>query len=157
MATSLGDLVDVLKREVNPPGDNLFPNATDDDFLGYLVDGFWECKLDGFLSKYEVDNNTANVTPDLPDFYKYMVVLWAGVRITRVRLSNLRTSQKSVAGPVSFEYNNSAMVLRAVLDEIKSKKQRLIDLSYHITDVAVLDGYYQRDWNDVHFIRPDFG
>lgn len=154
--SDLSDLIPSLKREVNPPGTDLFPTASDDEYLGYLLDGFWEARLDGFLSKYTVDNATYLVTPDLPDFYSYLVVLWAGVRITRTRLSNLRTQQKSVAGPVSFEYQNSAMVLKAVLDEIRSKKQRLIDLSYHITDTTIIDAYYQRDYDDVNFIRPDF-
>lgn len=154
--TNLADLIPALRREVSPPGEDLFPNASDDDFLGYLLDGAWEAKLDGFLADYTLDNNTYTVTPDLPDFYKYLIVLWAGVRITRTRLSNLRTSQKSVAGPVSFEYSNSAMVLSAVLKEIMEKKKRLIELSYRITDVTMIDGYFQRDFNDVHFIRPDF-
>lgn len=153
--TNLTDLIAPLRREVSPPGDDLFPNASDEDFLGYLLDGFWEARLDGFLGAYEVNNTTYVVTPDMPDFYKYLVVLWAGVRITRTRLSNLRTSQKSVAGPVSFEYANSAMVLSAVLREIMDKKKRLIDLSYHITDVAIIDGYMQRDYNDVFLLRPD--
>lgn len=154
--TNLADLIPALRREVSPPGEDLFPNASDDDFLGYLLDGAWEAKLDGFLADYTVDNTNYTVAPDLPDFYKYLIVLWAGVRITRTRLSNLRTSQKSVAGPVSFEYNNSAMVLSAVLKEIMDKKKRLIELSYRITDVTMIDGYFQRDFNDVHFIRPDF-
>lgn len=155
VATSLADLIPALRREVSPPGDDLFPNASDEDFLGYLIDGFWEAKLDGFLGTYEVDNTTGVVATDLTDDYKYMVILWAGVRITRTRLSNLKTAQKSVAGPVSFEYQNSAMVLSAVLKEITEKKKRLIDRSWHVTDVDVIDGYYQRDYNDVLRIRPE--
>lgn len=152
--TDLSDLIDPLKREVSPPGSDLFPDATDDDWTGYLQDGFWEARLDGFLKNYTVSDD-AIVTPDLPDFYKYMIVLWAGVRITRTRLSNLRTQQRSQAGPVSFEFQNSSQLLKEVLLEIKEKKQRLIDLSYHITDVTVIDGNFQRDYNDLLFIRAD--
>jgi hypothetical protein len=154
--TALSGLVPMLQREVQPPGTDLFPDAVGADWIGYLADGFCEAQLDGFLSKFAIDLNTNLVTPDLPVFYQYLIVLWAGVRITRTRISNLRAQQRSKAGPVEFEFANSATVLKSVLDEIAAKKQRLIDLSYHITDTSLIDAYYQKDFNDVNFIRSDF-
>ena len=47
--TDLFDLVDGLKREVNSIGADSFPDATDDEWLGNLQDGFWEQPCDGAL------------------------------------------------------------------------------------------------------------
>jgi hypothetical protein len=154
--TALSSLVQPLRRECSPPGADLFPDATDNDFIGYLSDGFWEARLDGFLSTYTLDLNSNTISPDLPDYYQYLVVLWAGVRICRTRLSNTQTAIRQQAGPVSQEIQYSAQMLRDVLDEIRAKKQRLIDLSYHITDVKLVDGNFQRDYNDLTFNRADF-
>ena len=155
--TTLLSMVNSLKREVNPPGSDLFPDATNADWIGYLADGVWEAKLDGFLSNYTLDTTTNTVTPDLPDYYQYLVILWAGVRITRTRISNMQTSLKQQAGPVSQEIQIAATMLRDVLAEIQAKKQRLIDLSYHITNVKLVDGAIQRDFNDLNFNRSEFG
>lgn len=145
MTTALADLIPALRREVSPPGADLFPDAADEDFLGYLADGFWEARLDGFLEDYEIDNALFTVSPDLPDMYKYLLVLWAGVRITRTSLSNQRASQKSVAGPVSFEFANSSTMLVAVLKEILAKKDRLIAMLLGQTDVALIDSFSNRN------------
>lgn len=153
--TDLVDLIPSLKREVNPPGLDTLSSLTTPDLQGYLADAFSEAQLDGFLGAYAIDLNTYVVTPDLPNYYQYLVVLWGGVRLLRNRLSNLHTQQKNQAGPVSQEIQNSATLLNAVLAEIIAKKQRIIDLSWHITNTTVVDGSWQRDYNDLYFIRAD--
>jgi hypothetical protein len=153
--TDLGDLIPSLEREVNPPGVDRLSSLVTADLKGYLADAFSEAQLDGFLGAYALDPVTYTVTPDLPNYYQYMVVLWGGVRILRNILSNMHTQQKNQAGPVSQEFQNSATLLNAVLAEIVAKKQRLIDLSWHITNTTVVDGAWQRDYNDLYFIRAD--
>lgn len=153
--TNLVDLIPSLKREVNPPGVDTLSSLVTADLQGYLADAVSEAQLDGFLGAYVLDPVAYTVTPDLPNYYQYMVVLWAGVRILRNRLSNLHTMIKQQAGPVQQEIQNSATLLNAILAEIVAKKQRLIDLSWHITNTTVVDGSWQRDYNDLSFVRAD--
>lgn len=49
MAVDLSDYVDTVRREVTPPGSTLFGAVSDDVFVGYLCDAFWEVTLDGFF------------------------------------------------------------------------------------------------------------
>lgn len=60
MAVDLSDYVDTLRREVTPPGSTLFATVSDDVFVGYMCDAFWEVTLDGFLGT--AMNNTSNGT-----------------------------------------------------------------------------------------------
>ena len=53
MAVNLETLVDALRREVSPPGSDLFPDAIEDNYLGSLTDAFWEVRLYGLLAGFE--------------------------------------------------------------------------------------------------------
>jgi hypothetical protein len=147
MAVQLFDLVDPLKRQVNPPGTDLFPSATDDDFLGSLTNAFWEIRLYGMLATWE-ENAAARggpdafgeaiVTPigemdetyddpegwapeDLPRDLQQLIVVWAGYQIVLTRLSALNTVFRAKAGPVEYETQNAASVLKGVLDQLKAR------------------------------------
>lgn len=125
MAVDLTDeLVEAVKREVNPPGSDLFPNATDDDWLGQLRDSFWEAKLFGFFTGYtESDGVIAPMsgTTDLSRDHQALIVLFAGGRVIRNELKNTNTSFRAQAGSVEFEVQNSANLLIAILRDIRSK------------------------------------
>lgn len=173
MAVDLGDLVESLQREVNPPGSDLFPNATEDDYLGNLQDAFWEARLDGMLAGYEErdaivssgfelvgdDYVALDENDDLTRDLQQLVVLYAGVRIVRNHLRAVNTVFRSKAGPVEFETQQSATLLKAILDELKSKRnlvlQRLSDLgsaeSFYID--AVLERERSVDYSNTYFWR----
>lgn len=124
MAVDLADLVDPLTREVNPPGTDLFPDATEDEWVGQLADSFWEAKLYGFFDNYrEVEGFVTPITgdEDLPRDQQQLIVLFAGLRVIRNELKNTNTMFRAKAGPVEFETQNSANLLRDVLKDIRSK------------------------------------
>lgn len=166
MAVDLFDLVEAVKREVNPPGSDLFPDATDDAYLGSLTDAFWEVRLFGFLSGFEenaaarggpAEFGEGKVTPigadatyDDPDGYspddlgrdqQQLIVLWAGWKIVLARMGSLNSVFRAKAGPVEYETQYAASVLKAVLDTLKGR----IDLVLNVvgqgagTPVAILD------------------
>jgi len=146
VAVDLFNLVEPLKREVQPPGSDLFPDSTDDDWLGSLTDAFWEVRLYGFLYGYE-ENASARggdpafgegiVTPhgveatyddptgwsdeDLSRELQQLVVLWAGWKIVLTRMSALQTLFRAQAGPVEYETQYAASVLKNVLDQLKAR------------------------------------
>lgn len=61
MAVDLSDYVDVLRREVTPPGSTTFSTVSDEVFVGYLCDAFWEVTLDGFLGTASTSGSTGLV------------------------------------------------------------------------------------------------
>ncbi len=131
MSVDLDDYVDVLKREVNPPGQSVFAAATDDDWIGYLADAFWEARLDGFLEHYVCDEDGV-VTPvgagsdELPRQFVALIVLYAGVRILRNRILNTNTVFRAKAGATEFERQNSATMLAEMLKQLSAAKAKVI-------------------------------
>lgn len=61
MAVDLSDYVDTVRREVTPPGSTTFATVSDEVFVGYLADAFWEVTLDGFLGTATNSNGNGMV------------------------------------------------------------------------------------------------
>lgn len=139
----LSDFVESLRREVTPPGSDLFTDVDDTVMTGYLADAFWEARLDGFLGVW-VANEDGLVTPmetggdDLPRELIGLVILYAGVKILRNRLMNLNTAFSAKAGPVEYEVQNSANLLTEMLKQLKEAKDRILEQ----VDLAPTNTYY---------------
>jgi hypothetical protein len=150
MAIDLEDLVDPLKREMSPPGTDLFSTASDDDWLGQLEDSFWEAKLYGFFHNYTASENFVSPisgTTELPRDQQQLIVLFAGGRCLRNELKNMNTLFHAEAGSVSFETQNSANLLIAVLKDLRSKVDLALAALGEInsTTVAYIDSLYSRE------------
>lgn len=160
MAVDLSDLTISLQREVNPPGTDLFPTATDDEWLGQLQDSFWEAKLYGFFAGFTESDGL--VTPltgsiDLGRDFQELIVLFAGARVIRNELKNTNTKFHAEAGSAVFEVENSANLLIAILKDIRSK----VDLAMaaigtiNSTTVAYVDSLIGREtslWYGTTFV-----
>lgn len=152
MAVDLADLVESLKREVSPPGTDLYPGVSEDTWVGHLADAFWEARLSGMLSGYEeadglvtpLDATADDMTRDL----QQLLVLFAGLRIVLTSYQNVNSSFRAKAGPVEFETQKAASVLKGVLDAIRERIQRAIDkldeLSTAAIDTVMFDAVIQR-------------
>lgn len=142
MSIDLSDLVESLEREVNAPGIDQLPDATTAQYLGNLQDAFWECVLDGVIEGYtESDGivSPSSGTTDLSRELQQLVVFYAGFRIVRNQLRDLKTSFKASSGPVSYETEQAATVLKAILDDLAKKRNYLID---KLSDLGVITGTY---------------
>jgi len=178
MAVDLNNLVDSLKSEVNPPGTDFYPNATDEQWALKLSDAFWELRLKGVLGSWE-ENVAArggpagfseqvvtplnalvgydglsgyNVDTDMPRDLQQLVVLWAGWKTSLTQFQNLSTMTKSVAGPVSFEVQKSAQVLKNLIDAMHEDIKLIIrNLSvYGVSSAFALDAIIEREWSTVN-------
>lgn len=130
MAIDLTDLVESLQREVNPPGTDLFPNATEDQWLGNLRDSFWEAKLFGFFDGFTESEGIVTPTSgstDVTRAYQQLIVLFAGGRIITNELRNIKTVFRAQAGPVEYETQQSATLLRDILKEVRKKIEVLVE------------------------------
>lgn len=152
MAVDLGDYIPSLKREVTPPGSDLFSGVDDATWRGYLADAFWESRLDGFLGGFTSDESglvTAtdggdDITRDLVG----LVILYAGIKVLRNRIMNLDTSFRTQAGPVEFEVQKSANLLTEMLKQLKEHKDRILDdVNLGPTETYYFDGYTQRNFD----------
>lgn len=169
MSVDLADLIPSLQRETSPPGDDLFPDAGEEDWLGHLLDSFWEAKLFEFFSGYTADADGL-VTPidagddDLARADQQLVVLFAGVRIVRMKLLNTNTNFRAKAGPVEFEQSNSASLLREILKGLQDKINAIYGLlsdslgstqDYYFN--AVIERTYSIGWGDEMVYGPSAG
>lgn len=131
MATPVTDLVDALKREINVPGFEQLPDITSAELQGYILDGFWEGKLAGLMTAYDVDMtaNPPNIEDssggDFPAHFQLMTVIIAGLRILRLKSMNLAVNLRAQAGPVEYEQQASATTIRAILDSLERRYAEL--------------------------------
>jgi hypothetical protein len=125
MAVDLFELVETLRRAVNPPGTDVFPNAQDEEFAGYLSDAFWEIRMLSMFENFtESDGLIAPLqgTDDLPRELQQLIVLYAAINIVTNELKNVEQSFRAKGGPAEFETTKSPLVLRAVLDELQRRR-----------------------------------
>jgi hypothetical protein len=158
VAVDLANYVDSIRREVNPPGVEDFPNATDTEWTGRLADAFWEARLDGLLVGFTCDENglvipmvpqgiDPSTLPDMGRDMVQLVVLYASFQAIRNTLRDLRTAFTAQAGPVRFDYQHSANLLVEIMKDLINRRDiilmRLSDLGS--TNVTVIDSIAARD------------
>jgi hypothetical protein len=153
-STDLAELVEPLKREVAVPGefDTVFPNTANNDLAGGLADGFAQAQLDGFFGTMAVDLTDPahpTVTPGLSSAGGAVCVLYAGERMIRAQLRNLKTVVKYEAAGAIYDVEQAASVLS---QELRDLTQRRKDMLANIlrqqraagSSVYVSDGYLIR-------------
>jgi hypothetical protein len=150
MATDLSDYVEVLRREVTPPGGAQFADVDDDVFTGYLADAVWEARLDGFLEGWEAseDGEIPEVNgKEFPREHVALLVLYAGIRILRLRILNTNTRFSAKAGPAEYSQEQSANALTEMLKNLNAIKDRLVDQAQAgETCTYLVDGFSVRSW-----------
>jgi hypothetical protein len=171
VAVNLFDLVESLRLAVNPPGTDLFPDATDDEFLGALINSFWELRIYNMLDAWEenastrggpvvftegivtplgvadvYDDPTGWATSDMGRELQQLVVLWAAWTIVLNRMGSLSTVFRAKAGPVEYETQNAATVLKTVLDALKKRIDDAIFGLEQTADTIVFDGMIERTY-----------
>ena len=123
--TDLYDLVVVLKAETNIPGADALVDATDDDYLQRLQNAFWEAYLDKVIpTTYNEEFGT--ITPDLPRDLQQLIVLYAAFNILTNTMLNMNTKFRTKAGPVEYEVEQSASLLKAMYDAMYKRKKELM-------------------------------
>ncbi len=141
MAVDLGDLVEPVKLEVSPPGTDLYPGTTDDEWVGRLANGFWNARIDGMLAGYvEADGQVfpESGTTDMPRDLQQVIVFVTAYGVVFQKLLNIRTQLRAKAGSVEFETQNSATVLR---DLAQSLRDRYAILLRRLSDLGMVPDY----------------
>lgn len=148
--SDLADLVEAFKREVTVPGTfaAAFPDTTDDNIIGALADAFAEAQLDGFFGHMTLDVEDGIVTPDLSVAGAALVVMYAGMRMTRQQLIATNTVSRYKAGPVEYETQQAAGALTEALKQLKARRDQILANAVRAGrgngTTFVLDGYVSR-------------
>lgn len=146
----LSDLIDDMKTELSVPGETSFAAATDAQWLSQLRNAFWECSLDGLITGYTESDGIVSplsgTTPLARDLQQ-VVIFYAGVRVLRNKLVDLKTRFATEAGPVKYEVEQSAAVLKGILDELIRRRNvwliRISDVGH--TNASYVDMVISRD------------
>jgi hypothetical protein len=131
----------MFDREINGPGFPRIPDITAAQKLGYIQDGFWDARLSQMLDIYTVVDgadvvpaettgqdyfvDSASKADDMPMEFQMLIVITAGFRLLRLKIMDLAVNFTAEAGPVSFEQQASATVLRALLNNLQGRLQEL--------------------------------
>lgn len=126
--SDLGDLVEAFKREATVPGTfaATFPDTDDDQIIGALSDAFAEAQLDGFFGATTLDVDAGIVTPDLSVAGAALVVMYAGMRLTRQHLRSLNTREAYKAGSVEYATERSAGALTEELKQLRARRDQIL-------------------------------
>lgn len=151
MTVDLSEYVDSLKREIQPPGSDLFAGVTPAEWTQYLADAFWEARLAGFMPGYRADaQGIIDTDPpggaSLDRRWIALIVLYAGIRVLRNRILNTNTKFRAKAGPVEYEQENSATMLAEMLRQLRDTKAQILEDLLHsdVTEVMILDAFSTR-------------
>lgn len=151
--SDVSDLVDSLKRATAPLGDfvSVFGNATDDDVVGALMDGFSEAQLDGWFTPsmgaaVSLDVDAETFTPNITNAQGALIVLYAAYRMALARLLSIKTRVKYQAGGADYETETAASVLTTALAQMSARKIQLYkkalysgaNAAFHMADQAFL-------------------
>lgn len=154
MATALTDVIPALQREVNPPGFPQFSEALPGDYIGYVEDGFWEGRLMGVFGAWTVVDGSTLMTPltgrfitnddedDFPLQDQMFLVVIAGFRLLQRKALNLAANFRAQAGPVEYEVQVSATVLREIL---QSLERRLSGYKELYSELIPAEAFYYMD------------
>jgi hypothetical protein len=145
------------------PGQAAVVGGTEAEWVAQLRNAFWEAVLDGIIVGYtEADGVVKPLEASgkaLSRDLQQVIVFYAGVRVLKNRLMDLKTRFAAQAGPVRYETEQSAQVLRGLLDEAVRRRniwlERLSDLG--VTDSYYIDAVTARTesvrWGDLPYLR----
>lgn len=148
---ALSDYTQSFQYEINPPGENLYPNMNQTEMVGRLIDAFWEMRMTGFdfLANWTCDQS-GNISPQtnapsasLTGVTQYIpvgwytddnsgaigreivqaIILFAGYRVclTAMMAAGGSTSVTARAGSVESSVTKSPQVYQAVLKALTAK------------------------------------
>ena len=148
MVVNLADYASVLRREVTPLGGAQFDDVSDTVFTSYLADALWEAMLDGLVD-HKWSASDAGIIPKVdgetfPRESIALLVLYAGIRILRLRILNTSTRFGVKAGSAEYTQEQSANALTEMLKSLDDIKKRLLKEEDIETVSYLVDGYTAR-------------
>lgn len=145
-SVDLYDLIPDLEGALNIPGaTSRYANASEDEWAAKLKNAFWTAFNEGVISGFTC-NEDALVSPlDASSDQTFgrdlqqIVILYVAINIIQNELLQLKTSIRSKAGPVEYEVQQSAQVLKGLMDSLLSQRDMVIK---RLSDLGYVPTYY---------------
>lgn len=132
-AVDLTELIPNLEAAITVPGEaSPFAATSEDEWIRRLNNGFWDAFNDGLLASTWRCSEDAVVTPVSGDAtfgrdLQQIVILYAAMAIVQQRILQLKTLFRAKAGEAEYETQQSAQVLKTVLDQMLAQKTLVLD------------------------------
>lgn len=141
----LTDLIPDLEYNLNAPGEDQFANVSDEEWTSRLRDGFWNAWNDGLLQEYtEVDGvvSPRSGSTMISRDQQQIILLYTSINVISQQMFRMNTTFRAKAGPVEYETQQSAQLLKALLDDLT---QRRIYLLERLAETGVTRAFYLID------------
>lgn len=152
-AVDLSDLIPDLKVALTAPGQTaLYDNVSDDEWVSRMKTAFWSAYNDGLIVGFSCDTDGI-VTPvsgnetfgmDL----QQIVIFYCGLNKVQNELMQIKTRFKAKAGPVEYETEQSANVLKAIIDSLLKQRDDIMRrlASMNTVSTIYIDAVRSRDY-----------
>lgn len=145
MATvDLAELVPDLEGSLTIPGSvSKYSGASEEQWITKLKNGFWDAYNDGLISGFVCDEDglvspikgDASFTRDL----QQICLLYAAMNVVQNELMQMKTAFRAKAGSVEYETQQSAQLLKGLLDSFLQQKGLVLK---RLSDLGAVDSYY---------------
>lgn len=126
----LEELIPDLVYSLQAPGSDEFANVSPEEWISRLRDGFWSAFNDGLLQGYVESDGVVNPrtgTTTIPRDQQQVVLLYTAINVLRQTLLRINTTFRAKAGPVEYETQQSAQLLKALLDDLSQRRVHLLE------------------------------
>ena len=145
MATvDLTDLIPDLEGYVSVPGSvSRYSTASETEWLTKLRNAFWTAYNDGLIIGFSCNEEgvISSVRGDLAmgRDLQQIVILYSAISIVQNELLQIKTAFRAKAGPVEYETQQSAQVLKGLLDSLFQQKNVLLK---RLSDIGEVQSHY---------------
>ncbi len=126
----LADLIPDLTYNLNAPGEDQFATVSEEEWVSRLRDGFWNAFNDGLVQDYTESDGyvTGRSSADLmPRDQQQLIILYTGINVVFQQMLRLNTLFRAKAGPVEYETQQSAQLLKSLLDEMSDRRNKVLE------------------------------
>lgn len=152
-AVDLSELIPDLEVALTAPGQtDLYSAVSDDEWISRLKTAFWSAYNDGLITGFICDENGfVNPTSGSATFgrdLQQIVIFYCGLNKVQNELMQIKTRFKAKAGPVEYETEQSAGVLKALLDSLLAQRDDIMTRLSSLNGVSsiYIDAVRQRDY-----------
>lgn len=154
MPVDLNELIPDLKAAMSPVGDaeTTFEAVSDDEWTSRLKNAFWSAYNDGLLDGYTC--NTDGVVSPVSGTVEFgrdlqqIVILYCAINEAENGLRQINTRFKAKAGPVEYETEQSATLLKTIMDSLLARRTVILERMAQEDGAPTIyiDAVLQRDY-----------
>jgi hypothetical protein len=149
----LSDLIPDLKVALTAPGQTeTYSNVSDDEWVSRMKTAFWSAYNDGLIVGFScspdgiVTPTSGNATFGMD--LQQIVIFYCGLNKVQNELMQIKTRFRAKAGSVEYETEQSANVLKAIIDSLLQQRDDIMRRLATLNGVSTIyiDAVRSRDY-----------